>query len=234
MWVRHRFRSLACLCMLAACEGATTGSTSGALGAEVNAAGPELVQATWRLEPRTGFAHLGHDQRDTYSLIVAGETMGIAEGSLRWQEHTLFRMSDGTLRQLEGAALTTISTDVVGEPVVHGPWLALVRRVGDTLRVRRHGPGGDVEHASALVSIGALRVADDGALIGIGAPSGGVAGYWRLLPDEVCLTNCALRAGRGFDGPGQHFEPALGSYTIEGEQLEVTHPDGRKVRVPWR
>lgn len=118
-------------------------------------------------------------------------------------------------------ALRMLAASVNGELAVSGELLVYVVGSGLTGELRVHD--GHVERtiASALASIGALRVVE-GRVLFVGAVSGGVAGVWQAPLDGSgarCLTSCELRTGTDW---GQRHVPlpaSRESFELDGDRV---------------
>lgn len=160
---------------------------------------------------------------------LSGRTRdAIAE--VRLGEAIAYVAPDRRLVLLSPDAERELAAEVGGAPVTDGEILvwAEPREVGAELRVLR--PGADPSTLAALPGVLAPLAITSGHIALVGAANGGVAGLWVIATrpgaQPMCVTNCALRAGRPW---GSEYVPPPGdgvSITIDGDRITYVDAEG--------
>lgn len=175
--------------------------------------------------PRTR-VELGSARRDAIAQVRVGDAIAYVAPDLR-----LVLLAPDGEREL--------AAEIGGSPVTDGELLvwAEPRGGGAELRALRRGAAAPTTLASLPGPLAPLAITA-GHVVLVGAANGGVAGLWVLAVRDgaqpVCVTNCALRAGRPWGDA--HLPPPGdgGSITIDGERIRYVDAEGtlREAQLP--
>lgn len=201
-----------------------------ALGALVGCTGepPRATIAESSLERASPPAH---DAPPRTRVELSGRTRdAIAE--VRLGDSIAYVAPDLRLVLLSPDGERELAAEVGGSPVTDGEILvwAEPRDIGAELRVLR--PGAEPSTLAALPGVLAPLAITSGHIALVGAANGGVAGLWMIATQDgaepVCVTNCALRAGRPW---GSEYVPPPGdgvSITIDGDRITYVDAEGTR------
>ena len=167
--------------------------------------------------PRTR-VELGGARRDAIAQVQLGDAIAYVAPDRR-----LVLLSPRDEREL--------AAEIGGSPVTDGELLvwAEPRGPGAELRVLRRDADAPTTLATLPGPLAPLAITG-GHVVLVGAANGGVAGLWVLAVRDaaqpVCVTNCALRAGRPW-GDEYVPPPADGdSITIDGARITYVDAEG--------